>query len=248
MRTKYLLSSGREVALPARHLLERGFTAVFLVSAKKVARLLPTPRLDVAGMLPGWTLLVLAYHDFADSPVGPYRQLAISFPVYLGGFLLPALPLLSQLLLGAEKLFRRLGLYVWQIPTSSAESCAYSREIWGEPAWLGEFETKYDHGRVKCRLYCDGELVCGLELSQRGIPLRERKNYRLFSLLEDRMLVDLMWVDGPAITRPGPGNVRVTFGRHPLAQELRCLLSPALAVLTTCYHRATVIFGGPTEL
>lgn len=151
---EFVLGDGRRVAWPAVHRLDFAVTAAFLGRASGAAALLGERGVPgrPALFLPGRTLVVVAYQEFGDSPVGPYRQVSVSLPVHVaaGG---PAsgypaatrparapllLPLLVQSLGSTERVYRDLHFYVAEIPASEPSAVPYSVEVWGEPGWAAD--------------------------------------------------------------------------------------------------------------
>lgn len=249
MNTKnYQLSTGKDIILPGKHLLTRGFTAAYAVPKGRMKKYIPVDRLTTARIAPGFSLLIFSYHEFADSPVGSYQQMCIFFPVHLGDYSLPSLPLMTQVFYNTEKMFTHLGFYVWQIPTSSEETCLYSTEIWGEPSWKGDFKTECSSNYIRCNLYKDSQKVFGLHVRRGGFKLNEAKGYRLYSIKNDAVFTDTMRIEGRGTLYFGPGKAGFTMGNHPQYQEFGELTRGMIPVQTMFYDQATIVFNGPKKL
>ncbi len=267
---------GGVTAWPARHELRAGLTAAFFGRAGAAGRLLAGRGIPGRPALfgPGRTLIIVAYQDFAASPVGPYRQVSISLPVHLPGRRGARAPLLLPLLLQAlwntETFYRDLYFYVAAIPVSAAAAVPYSGEIWGEPAWPAAIEAgpgarrKWLEVRVGSEPHApspapepagrraapgsaSGESLLVFRAAGGGLPLREKRGYRLISRLDGRLLADVMRVEAPCRLGFGPGRASLELGSDGRLDPLREVLGPRPAALQTMAHGAgTVTFGGPS--
>jgi len=257
-----------EMSWPARHELGSGLTAAFFGGAGAAARLLAERGIPGRPALfsPGRTLVIVAYQDFAASPVGPYRQVSVSLPVHLPGRrgargpLL--LPLMLQALWNTERFYRDLYFHVVAIPVSQAAAVAYSERTWGEPAWEAAIEagpgrrpnwleirvgeaplaTPPAPGPGEGR----AEPLLVFRAASGGMPLRERRGYRLISRLGGQLLADVMRVEAPCRLGFGPGRAALRLGSGARLDPLRKVLGPRPVSLQTMAHGAgTVGFGGP---
>ncbi|MCL6580825.1 MAG: hypothetical protein K6U08_04315 [Firmicutes bacterium] len=249
------------VAFPARHRLERALTAAFLGRADVAGRLLAERGVPgrPALFLPGRTLVVVAYQEFSDSPVGPYRQVAVSLPVHVAGRAPVLLPLLCQSLWNTERVFRDLFFYVVEIPVSRPEAVPYSG-LWGEPAWTADIEAgpagAADRSRAagsargwEVAVRGEGRDFIVLRAGGWGLGLTERRGYRLVSRLGGEVLADVMRVEAPARLALGPGTASLELGDCPRAVGLADVLGRRpVAVQTLVHGSGTVSFGGPRPL
>lgn len=239
-----------EMSWPARHELGSGLTAAFFGRAGAAARLLAERGIPGRPALfsPGRTLVIVAYQDFAASPVGPYRQVSVSLPVHLPGRrgargpLL--LPLMLQALWNTERFYRDLYFHVVAIPVSQAAAVAYSGETWGEPAWEAAIEAGPGRRPNWLEIRVGPFLV--FRAASGGMPLRERRGYRLISRLGGQLLADVMRVEAPCRLGFGPGRAALQLGSGARLDPLREVLGPRPVSLQTMAHGAgTVGFGGP---
>lgn len=252
---------------PARHRLSRGVTAAFFGRADAAARLLEERGIPGRPALfwPGRTLVVVAYQEFEASPVGPYRQVSVSLPLHLpsvrsagrgGGTGRAArapvlLPLVLQAVWNTERFYRDLHFYVAAIPVSAEAAVAYSRDIWGEPAWPAVIETAPGprRGRLEVRVAAPGapsppSLV--LSAAVGGLGLTERRGYRLVSRSGPGLLRDVMRVEAPCRLGFGPGRARLELGADDRLGPLREVVGPRAVCLETLAHASGVVtFGGP---
>ncbi len=260
------LSDRRLVELPARHRLESAVTAAFLARADAAERLLAERGLPwrAARFLPGRTLLVVACQQFADSPVGPYRQVSVSLPVHARFDRpeppppVPLLPLLAQALWRTERVFTDLHFYVAAIPVSEPAAVAYSHEIWGEPAWVAAVTARRGEGSLPGSPGAwwevsvghpggeNGETFLRMAVKDGGLPFTERRGYRLVSRRGAACLTDVMRVEAPARLAFGPGRAVLEPGRSPRAAFLPDLAGRRpVAVQALVHGPGTVTFGGP---
>ncbi len=270
------LSDGHRVLLPAAHFLGSALTAAFLGDAAEAARFLEARGVPgrPARFLPGRTLVVVAYQEFTDSPVGPYSQVSVSLPVHLPACGRRAqarvrvrapvlLPLLLQSLASTDSVYRDLHFYVAAIPVSEKAAATYSSEIWGEPAWPAEISVNSSiPGWRMVTVTGSQGLSLALEARTTGLRVSESRNYRLVSRLgggsahgEEApagaaltdVVTDTMRVEAPGKLGFGPGRAKLDIGRDRKVDALRNILGDRAPSVQTLVHGSGVItFYGPS--
>ncbi|MEW5932142.1 MAG: hypothetical protein AB1816_00960 [Bacillota bacterium] len=252
------------VEFPAEHLLSSGYSVAFAVPAAGLSPLLSAEWLAVplgpawrpAPLAAGYGVLAVAYHDFSDSPAGPYRQLSLAVAVHVGARGrgvrgLPLLPILWQSLGGSRPLFPTLGMAVVLLVASTPEAVTYSCRLWGEPAFTGGVEAVADEGggrrMVELRAHLEGPpgLRVRVAVPAPGrATTREDRRYRLFSRLGGEALADYMHVRAPCRRSLAPRRGTLVW----TAPGGSIVERRPLCLLVMEYGPGSVVFGGPRRL
>jgi hypothetical protein len=228
-QTSYTVQ-GRTVPMPAVVRDASSGTALFLVPADAVQRLLPGDDFVVSEAAPGVTQVVLGFVDYRDNDLGDYHEAMVAFFVRPRAD--PAAP---------------EGTFLYRLPVDQSFTCEAGRRIWGFPKTVETIAIDYAADRATCRLEMDGVHVFTLSLPRTAAG-------------EDGGEMDLVtysYVDGPAATAFRQGGaiamidgagVSLELGSHPLADELRGLGMPAAPLLGTWTESMRGSFAAPRRL
>jgi hypothetical protein len=223
---------GRTVTMPAVVRDASSGTAMFLVPADAIRRLLPGDAFDVVEMAPGQAQAVVGFVDYRDNDLGDYNEVMIVFFVRPKAD--PAAP---------------EGTFIYKLPVNQSFTCDAGCQIWGFPKSVEEIDIDYEEERVTCKLSVDGQHVFTLSLP-RTRPQDGDDN--------DMEMTTYTYVDGPAAVAftqggvtavtPGGEGVKLELGAHPLADELRGLGLPTAPMLITWTEHMRGTFGAPRKL
>jgi Acetoacetate decarboxylase (ADC) len=212
------LSTGARVGLPVRYLDWTVIMAHFPVPAGAVRRLLPTPKLKPAPLVPGTAMLsivAMEYRQIID--MAPYNELGIMVPVlYEPGVNVPGLPLLFP------DRFRRFGLYVHHLPVTTQAAYDFGVEIWGYPKFVAEIRFEEAGDVRRCQLRAEGQDILTLEVKKiatKATPM----NFHSYTVKDGRLLRTLIQTQGQVGVTRFRGGASCTLGEHPVAEELRAL-------------------------
>jgi hypothetical protein len=223
---------GQTVTMPAVVRDASSGTAVFLVPADAVRKLLPGEAFDVVEMAPGQAQAVVGFVDYRDNDLGDYNEVMIVF------FVRPrADPAAAE------------GTFIYKLPVNQSFTCDAGCQIWGFPKSVEEIDIDYGEDRVICKLTMGGQHVFTLSLP-RTSPADGDDN--------DMEMTTYTYLDGPAAVAftqgggtaviPGGAGVELQLGAHPLADELRRLGLPAAPMLSTWTEHMHGTFGAPRKL
>jgi len=236
--TSYVIQ-GKTVSLPVMVRDATSMSAMFVVPAAAVRRLLPCPQLHVPELFPGRTLCVLAGIQYRDNDLGQYNEMSVAFFVQHGGA--PPTPFFGMLS-GFRR--RTIGAYIHRLPVTTSFSRDAGRDIWGFPKTVDAIEFRDDGPRCACTLVVDGAHV--LTLSMRRGGRRHMKDMPQDAYAwRDGVLwktPSIMGGDGVGMHLGGAG---LTLGTHPIADELRSLGLPRRALMSTWVERMHARFDGP---
>jgi len=233
---------GQPVAMPVRVRDAVSVSAVYLVSAPAVRRLLAPAPVHVLELLPGRALCVLAAVEYRDNDLGRYNEFAVNFFVQHGGP--PPRPLT-----GLVSAFRRriAGAYVHWLPVTTTFSRDAGRDIWGFPKTVEEIEFRDEAGWRMCTVVSDGIHVLSFSVRRRGRRA-----------LPDMPQPALACRDGILFRTPSVmsgvgvgtrlGGARLTLGQHHRADELRSLGLPRAALMSSSMESMRAVFDAPERL
>jgi hypothetical protein len=221
---------GRRVDLPVEVRTARSAAATFVVRRDAVLRLLEGTGIEPVRLPGGRTLCILACVQYVDNDLGPYDEVAITFPVGRSA--------------GAPG-----GAHIHQLPVNGEFTLAAGRGIWGFPKWMATIDLRIDDRGAQCRLEDDGELVLDLAIRRRPLPLPGRRTEMSASAHLDGVTRRTPFTSRPTGVRGGPLGARLWLGdRHPVARELRSLGLPRRALVSTTIENLAATFGPATEV
>jgi Acetoacetate decarboxylase (ADC) len=212
------LSTGSHIGLPVRYYEWSAMMAHFPAPAAALRKLLPSPRLRPAELVPGTGIVSLAameYRRIAD--VEPYNEFGIMVPVlYEPTVNVPALPLL------APDRFERFGLYVHHLPVTTQEAYVFGVEIWGYPKFLAEISFEETDRARRCRLSAEGKAIATLEVRKSTTKARPMDLFS-YTVKDGLLLRTRIQAEGQLSTARLRGGACCDLGDHPIAEELRAV-------------------------
>jgi len=218
---------GQPLSLPAVVRDATSVSAMFVVSAPAVRRLIRNPQLHVPELFPGRTLCMVTGIEYRDFDLGPCNEVAITFFVKCGGARpTPLFGLLSGFRNGA------IGTYVHRLPVTTSFSRDAGRDIWGFPKTVDDVEFREEEDRRICRLVANGAHVLTFSVVRGG-------RRRLTDMAVDAYAQHdgMVWktpfrLSGEDVgTRLGGASI--TLGAHSMADELRTLGLPKPPLMST---------------
>ncbi len=204
------------VNLPILYADGGSLLAFFRVDAGKAARRLADTGLAPVRFPGGRALLGLAFYDYRDTAIGPYREVGSALAVR------PAGPEVSALDLLRPASRRRVGYHILDLPVSTAIADAAGREIWGYPKFVTELPQRFERGAFSGAVMAPGGgEVLRLDGRASWLVPMPALDLVLYSHLGGRLLRAVVEVRAP--TRiAGGGGFRLTLGRgHRMAETLR---------------------------
>ncbi|MGE3848022.1 MAG: acetoacetate decarboxylase family protein [Gammaproteobacteria bacterium] len=222
------LSTGDSLTFPvaSRELCQ--FLVGYRARVADVRRLLP-PDLQPEDHGYGLTLLYLYCLDATDSDFGPYRELAVLFPV-------------------REPYFGQSCYHYYANPISTPRARQVAVELWGHPSELADVAMDHDARGLRCHVAFAGHTV--LELRAAPGPAGPGEDRGLLSTAGDyprRRRSDVYryaQVARGRLREEQPRHVQIAFGSHPLGELLRSLVVDSQPVMSIHYTGST-IWSGP---
>jgi len=230
---------GTIVRLPVEVRDATSMSAMFVVPASGVRRLIPAPGLYVPELLPGRTLCVIAAIEYRDNDLGVYNEMSIAFFVKHGGP--PPMPLFGML--GG---FQRgqIGAYIHRLPVTTSFSRDAGRDIWGFPKTVDDIEFRDEGAARSCRLVADGTHVLTFAMRRGG--QRQMKNMPQDAYAwRDGVLRKTASIMGGEGVGMRLGGATLVLGAHAIADELRGLGLPRRALMSTWVEHMHASFAAP---
>jgi hypothetical protein len=214
-------------------------SALFLVSASAVERLLPDERLHAVQFFPGRTVCAIAAVEYRDNDLGQYNEIGIAFFVHHGEHA-------PGVFFGAINAFRNgtVGAYIHRLPVTTTFSRDAGRDIWGFPKTVDSVEFLDENSRRSATWTIDGTHVLTLSMPRGGKRVM-KESPQIAYAYRDGML----WKTASIMGGEGVGvalrNVQLVLGPHPIADELRALGLPKRPMLSTWMEHMHASFDAP---
>ena len=222
------LTTGESLTFPVASRELNQFLVGYRARAADVRRLLPA---DLRPLDQGYGLthVYLYWLEAAQSDFGPYRELAVLFPV-------------------REPYFGAECYHYYANPITTERACKVGFELWGNPCTLAEVDIEHGPRGIRCSVAVDSHKV--LDMLAAPGAAGPSTDQGLLSTAGDyseprRSEVYRYAQTARACTREErPQHVSITFGPHPLGELLRALVIDEQPV-KSIYYSGSTIWSGP---
>jgi len=233
--------AGVQGKLPAFYYENATFNLMYTASSKAVRALLPDDELRLIELQPGRCVVVFTAFEYKNCDVGPYNEVAISFPVTRGRRPLPGLSVLRQ------ALTQRYSVYVWQLPVTTEAARLGGIEYFGYPKFLADIAFRDEGDARTCTLEVEGCRILALE--GKRLPVKQGPLVRIhtYSYKDSVPLRTAILTNNLLFAqRLRTDAARVVLGdAHPIADALRGLaLSPRPLVYQYAPLNEAILFAG----
>ena len=235
-KTRCTTSEG-EAEVPILYFAASSFLAFFLVEREAADAKLQGTGLRPAVAVGNRVLLGIDFFEYRRTSIGAYNEVGIAIPVVPVNA--PPVRNLVRALYGPVD-ERRVGLYVLDLPVTTAIACAGGKELWGFPKFLTEISFDLSRTRFEASVLdpeAEGE-ICSLSGHLLpGIPTPPM-SLVTYSHLNDVLLRTTVNVRGRMTLRAGATlRLTVSESKHRMAQNLRDLsLDGARPILSLDTH------------
>ncbi len=211
------------IEVPILYRKARSVLAVFAVERGVLDPLLKPVELVPVPVLGGRAAVIVAFFDYQDTSIGPYHEAATASVVVPRGVAAPQHPILDFLL---PSRWRRLGLYIFDLPVTTAVANAAGRELWGLPKFVTDIPFRWEGDRFEAAVCEPGsaERICSLVGYAAGGNLVPLRSLSLFSWLGSQPLRTEVDLRGVAhVVRAPAVHLHIGSRLHPMAQRLASL-------------------------
>jgi hypothetical protein len=218
-RGRYALVDGIPFTLPVDSQRTPALMAIFPVSARAAAKLLPPTEIHPLRLGGDTGLLVITVVDYLSTDIGRYIEFSIALACTHGRN--PAAPLLPGLLRGRYG----TGQFVVDLPVSTEVSVKGGKGIWGMPKHQANLDFLMTPRKVWSQYDLDGQLAMRIEVDRprfTRLPLSMAAvNYCTFRGMLNKSYV---YFGGHAgFNLPLTRSARLVIGDHPRMTPLRTL-------------------------
>jgi Acetoacetate decarboxylase (ADC) len=219
LRDRHALVDGIPFTLPVDSRETPALMAVFPISARRAAELLPGGEVHPFRLGGDLGLLVVSVVDYRITDIGRYVEFSIAIACTHG--LEPAAPLIPGLLQGRYG----TGQFVVDLPVSSEISVKGGKGIWGMPKHQANLDFVIRDDMVWSQYDLDGQLCCRIEVDRprwTGLPLKTAAvNYCAFRGMLNKSSIYFRGHAG--FNLPLTRSARLTLGDHPRMAALKRL-------------------------
>jgi hypothetical protein len=194
--------------------------AVFPVNAADMAALLRGTEFVAVPLFQGRPVAVVAMFEYRDTTIGPYHEAALATFVVPESVPPPHRPLLDLVL---PSPWRKVGLYIFDLPVTTAVANAAGRELWGLPKFVTEIPIYWRGDRFDSAVCAPGssEPLFSLTGSVGGGNRVPQRTLVLYSWLQGEVLRTRVDLRGWARAIRSPlMELRVKARLHPMAERL----------------------------
>jgi len=210
-------------------------SVLFAFELEEAKRELQPHGLEPLAITPHQCVMALAWFDYAESDLGPYRELSLSIPARRLGDARRAQWL--RWVAGD----RGLGAWVLHLPVTSELACREGRSRLGLPKTVERIDFEASGRRFRGRLFASEAPLLELEVSlprAAGTPIG---SLPLLSELNGQLIRTPVSTHGSVRWSPLPRvSLRLTAPHHPIARTLAAT-GPALAALWASEFSAEIL-------
>jgi hypothetical protein len=126
-------TSEGNVTLPILYYENSNMIAIFRVDYNAAQAMVDPHHLTAIRFSGGKALVGIAFYEYRSTSINSYNEVGVAIAALPNGMIVPKFPLLS-LFYNLDKV--RTGLYIVDLPVTTAAACAAGKEIWGYPKFV----------------------------------------------------------------------------------------------------------------
>jgi hypothetical protein len=219
LRGRHALVDGIPFSLPVDSRDTPALMAVFPLSARKAAALMPGEEVHPLRLRGDVGLFVVSVLDYRSTDIGEYVEFSLAIACTHGPE--PAPALLPALLRGRYG----TGQFVVDLPVSTEVSVKGGKGIWGMPKHQASLDFRISDRVVSSQYDLDGQLCCRIEVDRprfEGLPIGAAAvNYCAFRGMLNKSYISFKGRGG--LNVPLTRSARLTLGDHPRMAALKAL-------------------------
>jgi hypothetical protein len=200
--------SGIRMQMPTHYFDASMFSASFRVPLSKVKGLLPRPELAPLECTPEFAEILIAANEFRHVDIlYPYNEVDIAIPVSYG-------PTKNTVVASA--------LWHLHLPVSTDDARWPGVENYGFPKFVCEIDINHSAGSAQCVLIHDHRNVLSISVKRVDTTFA-RWEVGNITLRNGRLFHSVFSAQGQKGVDQSPGGGSVSFGDHPIAEQLQAL-------------------------
>ena len=238
---------GKQVDIPVHYTDLSALMLFFQVSVSGAKNFIDSSRFKLVKTFGNRCVLGLTVFNYKECPVGPYRELAISFPVLKDAiFPVPLLPLIF------DNSFKNAGFFAHLLSMSTQIGIDHSKEIFGYPTYDNIITVDFeDEGKfIDVNIQEEDELILSFSMNKPKSFKEVTKRYNTFySHAVDENLVSVsMDVAARVGTSYRTSSTHLTLGRHKISSIIRDLIKDSKPIAIQYYPEAIEILHAPIRI
>jgi hypothetical protein len=191
--------------------------AAYLTPLDKIRELLPSSRMHPLRVTPWHSVTIITAFAYRDCDIGPYNEVAISFPITIGKPS-PVFTGLVRKLPGIPKSYTR------HLPVTTEIARDLGVEFANYPKFLADITFEEKDGSLACHLTEAQSHVLTLTVRKLAAQPADRLHMHSITYRESRILrLELILGERRQGISRQPAHAHLELGEHPIAQELRDL-------------------------
>lgn len=210
-------AGGYEYRTPTFYQDMTTLNVAFLTPQRRIRKLLPSRKMKPLRMTPRHGITAITAFEYRESDIGPYNEVAISFPVTMGDRRPP-------MFFGTMRALQEPTAYVWQLPVTTEIARYGGVELYGFPKFIAEIEFTSDNGWITCHLAADGKDIFTLKVREMKTKRGERSLTHALTIKEKRILRSEIVTNVQKVGQSRrKDDVKLELGDHEIAKALQKL-------------------------
>lgn len=244
---KTVVVMGKKINLPAHYTDLTALMIFFEVPIFKVNNLIKSSRLTPVKTFGGRCILGLTIFDFKSCPVGPYKELALSFPVVKDSFVtLPILPLIF------DNSYKNFGFFTHLLAMNTRIGINHSKEIFGYPTYNNvinvDFIDKDDILNIDVSEKREFILSINFKKPKYLKTITKKYNTFFYHTKEKKLVNAVMDVSARAGNSYKRGNINIKLGQHKISNIITDLTQGKRPIAAQYYTKALEVLHPPNYL
>lgn len=219
----------------------------FPAKLKEVRRFIDCERVTPVRIFGDTCLLAVTIFDYTKCPTGPYKELAISFPVMIDQkFFVPVLPLIF------EDFFKNYGFYTNLLAMNTDIACVHSEKIFGYPTYPKKIniDSSNKGGSLKINVTDGAKQILSIVTNVSGHYKKiSGKNYNTFFKKNDKLYKVKMTVDATVSSSLLNKDSICVFSNHEICDKyINKFLLSNKPLYQVHYKQAVEVLSSPLQM
>jgi hypothetical protein len=243
---KQVKIGGITINVPVKYKTQ-AITGFFPIATKKAVGFINNKRLKPAEISWGKSLVGITLFNHIECPVGPYKEIALSIPIFRDATL--TIPMFSILLNNALKNF---GFYSFLLTGSTDIGREHAEKIWGYPFYNKNIEVLLEDGAshfyISATEKTKQEKIFSMNVAKIKKEKNTKKYYQTYFFKNDKLIKVTISMAGFTVSSMRKNIGKLELGKHEISDILGNLEIDLTPIQTVYYGEATKIADIPEEV
>lgn len=239
---KKVLIADKIIEIPVKYSNVEALMAFFPISIVEAKKLLRTKRLKPISILNKKCLLGITIFDYVESPVGPYRELALSIPIMFDSKIsIPILPLI------VDSLFKQFGFYTIILAMDSNIAREHSEKIFDYPTYTKniEIDIKKNEDDISVISKERNETIIHLKMDINKKFKIAAKNFDTYFIKDNKIMKVVMNTAAFMSESMKKEDLILNLGNHEISRIIKGLKIQSHPIRVVYYRKAIEILNPP---